>query len=302
MLETRLGWDLLPDRKGLPLPLPQFLLRGLKKRAIMHYYQHHIGDFIKDTSFLTNEEIGIYLKLLWLYYDTENPLPNSLFELSMKVNARDQQDAITGILEMFFTLQNNEWHHTRCDKEIQHYHQQLNTASKAGKASAAKRALNKKLTTVERPLDLCSTDVQPTINQEPITINQEPKKKATVVAAPDGVSSEIWDSFVKHRKAKKAPITELVMEYFEEQAKIAGWSLENALKETCVRGWQSFKAEWVAPKQSFAQQAADIARTTVPAQHSGPDPVLVKIEQDRQKAAPMPAHIRQQINQVLRKV
>jgi uncharacterized protein YdaU (DUF1376 family) len=49
----------------------------------MHYYQHHIGDFIKDTSFLTNEEVGIYLKLLWIYYDTEKPLPNSLFELSM---------------------------------------------------------------------------------------------------------------------------------------------------------------------------------------------------------------------------
>jgi hypothetical protein len=67
------------------------------------------------------------------------------------------------------------------------------------------------------------------------------------------------------------------------------------------RGWTAFKADWVAPKQSFAQQAADIARTTVPAQHSGPDPVLLKIAADREKATPMPEHIRQQINQVLRK-
>jgi hypothetical protein len=70
--------------------------------------------------------------------------------------------------------------------------------------------------------------------------------------------------------------------------------------------WEATWRNWVrrqsAPKQSFAQQAADIARTTVPAQHSGPDPVLLKIEADRQKAAPMPDHIRQQINQVLRKV
>lgn len=28
------------------------------------------------------------------------------------------------------------------------------------------------------------------------------KEKATLVAAPEGVSSEIWDSFVKHRKAR----------------------------------------------------------------------------------------------------
>jgi hypothetical protein len=129
----------------------------------------------------------------------------------------------------------------------------------------------------------------------------ETKKKATVVAAPEGVSLEIWDSFVKHRKAKKAPITPMVMGFFEEQANIAGWTLENALKETCVRGWQSFKAEWVAPKQSFAQQAADVARTTVPGS-TGLDPVLVKIEADRKNAVPMPEHIRQQINQVLRKV
>ena len=54
--------------------------------------------------------------------------------------------------------------------------------------------------------------------------------------------------------------------------------------------------------KTFAQQAADIARTTVPAANKGPDPALVKIEQDRAKATPMPAHIRQQINSVLRKV
>ena len=35
--------------------------------------------------------------------------------------------------------------------------------------------------------------------------------------------------------------------------------------------------------------------------NTGPDPALVKIEQDRAKAAPMPEHIRQQINSVLRK-
>jgi hypothetical protein len=66
--------------------------------------------------------------------------------------------------------------------------------------------------------------------------------------------------------------------------------------------WRNWVRRQSAPKQSFAQQAADIARTTVPAQHSGPDPVLLQIAADRQKAAPMPAHIRQQINQVLRKV
>jgi len=72
----------------------------------------------------------------------------------------------------------------------------------------------------------------------------------------------------------------------------------------CARGSQGLEADWLKSheRQSFAQQAADVARTTVPAQHTGRDPVLLKIEEDRQKAAPMPAHIRQQINEALRKV
>ena len=147
----------------------------------------------------------------------------------------------------------------------------------------------------------CYQDAIPETERETETKTEKREKRATGVAAPDGVSPEIWDSFVQHRKKKKADITPLVMTHIVEQAKLAGWTLDNALKEICVRGWTSFKAEWVAEKQTFAQQAADIARTTVPAQHTGPDPALLKIHQERQKATPMPEHIRQQISQVLRK-
>jgi uncharacterized protein YdaU (DUF1376 family) len=259
----------------------------------MHYYQHHIGDFIKDTSFLTNEEVGIYLKLLWIYYDTEQPLPNSLFELSMKVNARDHQDALSGILGMFFKLENNEWHHTRCDKEIRHYHQQLDTASKAGKASAAKRALNKTSTPVERPLDLCSTDVQPTNNQQPLTNNHKPKREnATVVARPIDVSEQVWQDWLALRKAKKSAVTQTVLDGARKEAFKLDWPLEKFLAEWCTRGSQGLKAEWIAPKQTFAQQAADVARTTVPARNTGPDPVLLQIAEDRKKASPPPANLR----------
>lgn len=246
----------------------------------MHYYQHHIGDFIKDTSFLTNEEVGIYLKLLWLYYDTEQPLPNSLFELSMKVNARERQDQISGILKMFFTLQEDEWHHTRCDKEIEHYHQQLDAASRAGKASAAKRALNRNPTPVERPLKVRTTTVQPTNNQQPITNNHKPKNTATTVATPDGVSDSVWEDFKALRKAKRAPITQRAIDGIVQEAKKAGWTVEAALTECCVRGWQAFKAEWVAPKIQ-----ADVVRMTVPSRNT-PDPTLERLKAEEKFVRP----------------
>jgi len=82
-------------------------------------------------------------------------------------------------------------------------------------------------------------------------------KKATIVATPIGVSQEVWDSFVKQRKTKKAQITELVIAGIQREANKAGWSLENALNEIVVRNWQSFKAEWVKEKQSHSERLSN---------------------------------------------
>lgn len=213
----------------------------------MHYYQHHIGDFIKDTSFLTNEEVGIYMKLLWIYYDTESPLPNSMFELSMKVNGRDKEEIISGLLGMFFTLEGELWHHKRCDKEIAHYHQQLEAASKAGKASAAKRAMNKRSTDVQQSFNERTTNVQPTNNQQPITNNQQPiiKKSSASSLKPDDVSESVWSDFLALRKANKSPLTETALKGIKREAVNAGMTLEKVLQLCCARGWRGFKAEWV---------------------------------------------------------
>jgi len=128
------------------------------------------------------------------------------------------------------------------------------------------------------------------------------KKETAIAVCPSNVEEQVWADYLALRKAKKAPMTVTALAGLKREAEKANWSLNRAIDECVSRGWTGFKAEWVSTKPSFAQQAADIARTTVPAQHSGPDPVLLKIEADRQKAAPMPDHIRQQINSVLRKV
>jgi uncharacterized protein YdaU (DUF1376 family) len=261
----------------------------------MHYYQHHIGDFIKDTSFLTNEEIGIYLKLIWLYYDSEKPLPNSIFELGMKTGTRDNQEVLEGLLGMFFVLdeQNKCWHHTRCDKELEHYKQQLTTASKAGKASALKRAMSKIPTSVEQALDERSTEVQPTNNHEPITNNHKPKREgATSVACPPDVSQQIWGDWVALRKSKKAPITETVLNGAIAEAKILGWPLEKFLAEWCSRGSQGLKAEWIVKPNP-----ADIVRLTVPSKNE-PNLALLKIEEDAKKAAPIPLEVLARMAQI----
>jgi hypothetical protein len=115
------------------------------------------------------------------------------------------------------------------------------------------------------------------------TSSSSKDKKATVVATPEGVLQSVWDEFVAHRKSKQAKVTELVIGKIAEEATKAGWSLEDALKEVIVRNWQSFKADWVAPK-TFANKY-DVAHTTTPPPPNQ-DAALRKIEEDRKKAVP----------------
>ena len=121
----------------------------------------------------------------------------------------------------------------------------------------------------------------------------ETKKKATSVATPIGVSDSVWQEFKSLRKAKKAPITQRAIDAITTEANKAGWTLEKALEECVVRGWQAFKADWVATKAN----PADIVRLTVPSKNE-PDPALEKIKADALKAAPMPESFRQFAQQV----
>jgi uncharacterized protein YdaU (DUF1376 family) len=260
----------------------------------MHYYQHHIGDFIKDTSFLTNEEIGIYLKLIWLYYDSEKPLPNSLFELGMKTGTRDNQEVLEGLLGMFFVLdeKNKCWNHTRCDKEIEHYKQQLTTASKAGKASALKRAMNKNPTSVEQTLNERSTEVQPTNNQQPITNNQKKKEQRGLRLASDFSFPKEWEEFCQTERPELSPVKtfDQFKDYWIAQAGQKGVKLD----------WFATWRNWVRSTNAPKQNPADIVRLTVPSRNE-PDPALEKIKADALKAAPIPLEVLAKMAELRRK-
>jgi hypothetical protein len=123
----------------------------------------------------------------------------------------------------------------------------------------------------------------------------ETKKKATIVAPPEGVSDSVWQEFKSLRKAKKAPITQRAIDALTNEANKAGWTLEKALEECVVRGWQAFKADWVVKPNP-----ADIVRLTVPASNE-PDPALLKIAEDAKKAAPIPFEVLARMAQIRQK-
>lgn len=225
----------------------------------MNFYPHHIGDFLKDTNFLSNEEQMIYLKLIWLYYDTEQPLPDDILVLSMKCNCRDKETELNGILGLFFKADGDTWRHTRCDAEIAKYHNILTERSKAGKASAVQRALKNSATSVEQVLNTSATNgQQSSTNQEPRTNNQvnlkEKDKKESRAPRFDaqahlcslGVYPQIAMDWIAHRKAKKATPTRTAIDGIALEAEKAGIALTEALSMCCQRGWVGFKEEWIA--------------------------------------------------------
>ena len=231
----------------------------------MHYFQFNIGDYKSHTTHLDLLEDLAYRRLLDLYYLHERPLNSGVASVARQINMREHENKIQTILEEFFQLTEEGWVNVRADREIQHYHGKIEQASRAGKASAQRRINGR------------STDVQPNNKQEPITIKQETKKKATEVATPEGVSEFVWNDFKAVRKANKAPITQTAMSMIQNEANKIGWTLEQALSECSARGWRGFKADWVADK--VVAQRKDLVHVTVPSKMER-DPALVKLDQD----------------------
>ena len=69
---------------------------------------------------------------------------------------------------------------------------------------------------------------------------------------PESVTPGVWADFLATRKGKNARVTETAIAGIEREALKAGWTLDAALAEACMRGWQGFKASWVAEKPAAA--------------------------------------------------
>jgi uncharacterized protein YdaU (DUF1376 family) len=204
----------------------------------MHYYQHHIGDFIKATSRLTDSQAMAYLRLIWMYYDSEKPLPNDIDVLALQVGL--PADQVELLLRAYFRLENGVWRQSRCDAELEEYRSFVSKKSLAGKASAEQRK-NKRLTSAEQVLNECSTDVQLTNNHKPITNNQIKERKPVVpLELPDWLNKTDWNDFVEMRKKLKKPMTDRAVKLMIsklETMKNKGIDTSAVLQKSIVSDW-----------------------------------------------------------------
>jgi uncharacterized protein YdaU (DUF1376 family) len=200
----------------------------------MNFYPFHRGDYMSHTRHLTEMEDLAYRRLLDFYYLHEQPLDADATTVARMINMRSAVLEVETILNEFFEFEAGKgWVNSRADAEILKYRNKLEANSRAGRISA------------ERRMHSRSTNVQPT-NTNTKTIKQEKKniKKKSDEPVSD-VDPKVWQDFLQLRAAKKAPLTSTALEGIKREAGKAGWSLNQALTECVVRGWQGFKAEWV---------------------------------------------------------
>jgi len=139
----------------------------------MHYYPHHIGDYLSHTSNLTLLEHGVYLRLLQCYYMQECPLTG---DINRQIAARsdDEKEAVSYILKTFFTQTDSGYIQAGADKRIAAFREKSDKARKAVESRwHSERITNES----EKHTDVSKTDTDaiPTNNHKPITNNQDNK-------------------------------------------------------------------------------------------------------------------------------
>jgi uncharacterized protein YdaU (DUF1376 family) len=232
----------------------------------MNYYPFHLGDYASHTGHLDPMEDLAYRRMLDAYYLREGQLPKDVTEIARLVRLRDDAATIRDVLNEFFEQTPEGWRHVRCDEEILKMRDKQAKARASAYASVnarkakAQQPHSESTTNDERTLNERSTDVKlptPTPTPTPTPVN-----KRQAVERPDGVSEGVWSDFLAIRKAKRSPLTQTALEAIQREADKVPMTIAEALMVCCARGWQGFKAEWVAdlaskPKAalvSFAQQ------------------------------------------------
>ena len=202
----------------------------------MHYYQHNIADYRKDTSHLTFVEHGIYRQLLDSYYLDELPLTSDLNKLmrSHSVRTADEQRSLKNVLADFFELTEKGYVHKRCDEVIAEYHGK----SEKARASAMVRWHKK-----NKGSNANALQTQSESNANGMLTNNH--KPITNINTPNGVSDSIYKDYLAVRKTKKAKWTETALKGLQRESNKAGISLEDAMRICVERNWTSIKAEWI---------------------------------------------------------
>jgi len=243
----------------------------------MHYYQFNIGDYIKNTLHLSVMEDIAYRRLLDLYYDSEQPIPNDIPRVSRRL--RMDCEVVQSVLNEFFELTESGYRNHRADLEISDYHDYLAKQ----KANGLKGGRPKK------------TQLKPTVNPD-LTQNNPKHKQANTNQEPvvkqnrgsrlqaDFCLTDDWKEFCRTERSDLDP--QKVFDGFKDY-----WIAKPG-QQGVKLDWLATWRNWVRNQKQGVVNKADQVFTTVPSMFER-DPALIAVEQKLKEAVPMPPEIRE---------
>jgi uncharacterized protein YdaU (DUF1376 family) len=208
----------------------------------------YIGDYLSATSRLTTEQHGAYILLLMDYWKNGPPPDNDNILAQITRMSLDAWSRSRAILEGFFEVSDGLWKHSRVERELAESSARKTVAVARAKAgAAAKWSKTNKLSSSDA-LSITQALLDPMLKDasspSPSPIKTK-RLKPGVVFKPEGISEKVWQDY---NLTRQKPLTETALDGIAKEAKKAGWTLEDALRECVVRGWRGFKADWVAGK------------------------------------------------------
>lgn len=200
----------------------------------LNYYEHHLGDYLRDTAHLSLVEDAIYRRLLDQYYIRERPLPLSVDECCKLARTRGdkERDAVEYVLHSFFSREADGFHQARADAEIARYN---------SKKIKARASANARWSGCERIANALPTQSEGNALQTPDTSKKKEGADAPPVFDPasvPGLDAAAWDLWVRHRKSIRKAIRPDAMPTAAKQLAKLGAAQLAEVERAVAGGWQ----------------------------------------------------------------
>lgn len=202
---------------------------------------------IRDTAHLDDHQLATYMRMIWAYYQTENPFENNMEDLAFAM--RSDEKTIRLLLRHYFKLDGEVWRHGRCDKVIAEYHSKSEKAAQSAKTRWTKATAKQTDSESNANALVDGANAQKNdANHKPITNNHKPiVEKTTTRGARLSTHFEPDFDFAKQNGiANPAEEYEKFKDYWFSQAGAKGVKLD----------WQATWRNWCRSAKTFTKTQA----------------------------------------------
>lgn len=120
-----------------------------------------------------------------------------------------------------------------------------NSTERSRKCRINKKTRNVAATPMQRNCNGPDTDTETDTEKEKTHTRNAPKFDPVSYLMQLGVDKQVVMDWMAIRKLKKSPATKTALEAINAEVSKSGWTMSDAIRTCCEKGWAGFKASWV---------------------------------------------------------